>query len=158
MSAPALTDEERLALFKATRQSGRQLSRDETVAHLENPPHLLNGCDRLPAGKRGPRTERTLYDLRFERLKGRYHRIKRLPDAGAPHVAAARRKAGEPQRSLIQRKVEEVAAEIPTSTPERDLTRLVSLELEGGGFTFDPKAVRAALRCLGRIKEKTTPD
>ena len=149
-----LTDEERLASFRAARQSARPLSRAETVAYLENPPHLLNGSERLPAGKRGPRTERTHYDLRFERLKGRYHTIKTLPDAGAD----ARRGSGEPLARLIQRKVEEVAGAIPTSTPERDLTGLVSRELDCRGFNFDPKAIREALRHLGRIKEITTPD
>lgn len=143
---------ERLALdaLKAIHATGgRALSRADTVAYLENPPHLLNGGERLPAGKRGARTKRTHYDLRFEKFKGRYHRLKRLPDAGA----AARRKAGEPLRALILRQVESVARLIPEATPERELTGRVMRALQFKRHRFDPKAVRWALRQLGRIKE-----
>ncbi|MCU0809945.1 MAG: hypothetical protein MUE59_02705 [Thiobacillaceae bacterium] len=152
--ADELTDEARRELFKVVRQSARELSRAETIKHIENPPHLLNGGERLPAGKRGPRTERTHYDLRHERLKGRYHTIKRLPDAGAD----ARRKSGEPLARLIQAKVEEALAAIPAHAPERKLTGLIARHLQEKRHTFDPKAIREALRRLGRVKGKTTPD
>lgn len=136
-------------MFKATRQTARRLSRAETIAFIENPPHLLNGGERLPAGKRGARTKRTHYDLRHERLKGRYHRIKRLPEAGAD----ARRGAGESLRAFILRLVESEARLIPETTPERDLTGLVMRAIQFKRHQFDHKAIRRALRQLGRIKE-----
>lgn len=143
---------ERLALdaMRAIHKTGgRALSRAEAVAYLENPPHLLNGGERLPAGKRGARTKRTHYCLRFEKLRGRYHRLKRLPDAGA----TARRKAGEPLRAFILRQVEGVARLIPDTTPPRKLTGLVLIALQLRRYRFDPKVIRGALRQLGRIKE-----
>lgn len=136
-------------LIKAIHQHPRQLSRAETIAFLENPPHLLNGGERLPAGKRGARTKRTHYDLRYGRFKGHYHRIKRLPDAGA----VARRKIGEPLRAFVLRRVDAVAKLIPETTSERDLTGLVMRALQLKGDRLDRKAVRDALRQLGRIKE-----
>lgn len=113
----ALSDEDREALERLALDTGkaihatggRTLSRAETVAFLESPPHLLNGGERLPAGKRGARTKSTNYDLRYERLKGHYHRLKRLPDAGA----IARRKAGEPMRTFVLRIVKAEAGLIP---------------------------------------------
>lgn len=136
-------------LHKATRQSTRRYTRAETIAVFENPPHPLNGGERLPAGKAGRRTKRTHYDLRFEKLKGHYHRIKRLPDAGA----RARRKAVEPLHKLILRRVDAEARLIPETTPERDLTGLVMRALQLKRDNFDRKAIRRALRQLGRIKE-----
>lgn len=152
-----LSDEDREALKRLAHDAikaihatgGRALSRAEVIAFLENPPHLLNGGERLPAGKRGARTKRTYYDLRYERLKGHYHRLKRLPDAGA----AARRKAGEPLRAFVLRIVKAEADLIPETTPERKLTGLVSVALQIKGHRVGEKAIRAALRQLGRIKK-----
>lgn len=150
-----LSDEDREALVRLAldaikaihRNGGRALSRTETIAFLENPPHLLNGGERLPAGKRGARTKRTYYDLRHEKLRGHYHRIKRLPDAGA----AARRKAGEPLRAFILRRVDTEAKAIPEATPRSYITGLVMRALQLKGDRFDRRAVRDALLRLGRI-------
>lgn len=156
LASEAMTDDDRRAfvrdllnLLTATRQTARHLSRAETVAFLESPPHLLNGWERLPAGKRGARTKRTHYDLRAARHRGRYHTIKRLPDAGA----AARRKMGEPLRAFILRRVEAEARLIPETVPPRKLTGLVSRALSLKGDRFDLKAIRDALRQLGRLKK-----
>jgi hypothetical protein len=129
-------------------KGGRHLSREEKIAFLENPPALLNGGECLPASSRGPRTKRTYYDLRYERLKGKYHRLKRLPESGAD----SRRGAG-----LVLREVEKVAGKF-CCQPERKLTGLVSRELEAQGLAFDRKAIREALKRLGDIRGKTTPN
>jgi hypothetical protein len=145
-----VTDDEREALERLALDAlkaihaggGMPLSRVETVAFLENPPHLLNGVEPLPAGKRGPRTKRTHYDQRFERMKGRYHLIKRLPDS--------RKRLGLP---LLERVKAFALAELALhpDKPDRTLARrvLCAMGKNRREPTRDIGTIRRALVTLG---------
>lgn len=132
-----------LELLKAARRKPQP--RNTILDFLERPPAILNG-EEHPKGSRGPASALTYHQIRGKRISTALHRLMALPGMGA----AVRREAWTP----LRRVVEEVARTIPTDTPEHDLTRLVSDGLELKGLSYSVKAVREALRWLGRIDKK----
>jgi hypothetical protein len=118
---------------------GRELTRAETLEFITEP-RYLGPPEPLPSGKRGPKTKRTQYDAAYERRKGLFHRLKRLPDS--------RKLAGLP---LLQR-VEAVAldeAALHPNKPARTLARRVWLVLTKKGFIHDIGTIRRNLKALG---------
>lgn len=132
-----------LDLIKAAQRKPEP--RGAILDFLDRPSAVLNG-DEYPKGSRGPASGLTYHQIRGKRISTALHRLMSLPGIGA----AVRRKAWTP----LRRVVDEVARTIPAETPEHNLTRLVSDELERKGLNHSTKAVREALRWLGRIKKK----
>lgn len=132
-----------LELIKAAQRKPQP--RDAILDFLERPPAMLNG-DEYPKGSRGPASALTYHQIRGNRISTALHQLMALPGMGA----AVRRKAWTP----LRRVADEVARTIPAETPEHDLTRLVSDGLERKGLNYSTKAVREALRWLGRLKKK----
>lgn len=132
-------------------QGGREMSRSEVVSLLEKPPHLLDGTERLPAGKRGPRTERTRYSLRMEKgspWRWAWKHYKAVPES--------RHQAGKPLPVLVERFAKEELARKPNA-PSRTLARrvCVAMELVGHGKHID--TIRRALQRLGYLKARNPP-
>jgi hypothetical protein len=99
-------DDPVLLAIKEAHKHPHVLSREETIDFIERPIDMGTPVP-LPSGKRGPRTRRTQYDAAYERRKGLYHRLKRLPEKGAE----GRRKIGDKTR----RDVAEAAKKLPTN-------------------------------------------
>jgi hypothetical protein len=132
-----------LELIKAAQRQPQP--RAAILDFLESPSAILNG-EEHPRGNRGPASALTYHQIRGKRISTALHQLRALPEVGA----AVRRDALTP----LRRMVDEVARTIPADTPEHDLTRLVSDGLERKGLNYSVKAVREALRWLGRIKKK----
>ncbi|MFH1816642.1 MAG: hypothetical protein ABIK08_04050 [Pseudomonadota bacterium] len=132
-----------LELIKAAQRKPQ--THNAVLDFLDKPPALLNG-DEHPKGNRGPASTLTYHQIRGKRINTALYLLMALPGMGA----AVRREAWTP----LRRVADEVARTIPAETPEHDLTRLVSDGLERKGLNYSVKAVREALRWLGRIEKK----
>ena len=151
---------ERLALdaLKAIHAGGGMLlSRDETIAFLENPPHLLNGVERLPAGKRGPRSKYTRYDARFLDVP-EPHRFMgwRILRKHCVAVPKSRKERGKNLLNLVNRfAIDEVTSK--PNAPSRTLARRVYVAMELANQTRHIDTIREALQRLGYLKTKNHP-
>ncbi len=132
--------EEAMRLIKAIHATGgRKLTRDEALEFIVKPLYL-GPPEAMPSGKRGPKTKRTQYDAAYERRKGLFHRLKRLPDS--------RKLAGVPLRDQVEAAALAELALHPDK-PARTLTRRVWIALMKKGFIHDIGTIRRNLKALG---------
>jgi hypothetical protein len=92
----------------------------------------------------GRPTSKTQYDLAYERRKGLYHRLVRLPKSGA----IVRLRDGE----YLKKEVTRVAFELNPFTKKHKLTLSVKERLEeisGHKRIYDERVIRRILRASG---------
>jgi hypothetical protein len=138
-----MTEHDETDVLRAIREihaaGGRVLTREETLEFITRP-YYLGPPEPLPSGKRGPKTKRTQYDAAYERRKGLFHRLKRLPDS--------RKLAGDPLRDRVEAAALAELALHPDK-PARTLSRRVWLALTKKGFIHDIGTIRRNLKSLG---------
>lgn len=158
----SLSDAERMELAheltkEIHRQGGRRLSRVEAVALAENPPHLLNGSERLPAGTRGKRSRFTCYDRRAIRIKSREFSGWRWLWKHYKAVPESRTRTGQ---VLLNKVMDAALVEVTyhpgksTRTLARRVMNALSRAKQGD---YDIGTIRRALQKLGFLKAKNPP-
>jgi hypothetical protein len=142
-------DDPVLLAIKEAHKRPHALSREEIIDFIERPIDM-GPPERLPPGKRGPRTKRTQYDAARDRRKGLYHRLKRLPENGAE----GRRKIGDKTRELVSKTRQEVMRDLP-STPKRQPVKKIQQRMaRKGQSALHERTIGRHLRHL----KKTIPD
>ncbi len=100
-----------VAAIKEAHKNGRRMTHEEVIVLLNNPPALLNGCEKLPGGKRGPKSKHTYYDRRIKRLDGKEFTGWRWAWKHYVAVPESRRAAGKPTRDKIEAAAKSVLAD-----------------------------------------------
>lgn len=100
----------------ATLGGATLLSNEEAIEFITRPIYYMGFPNRLPAKARGRKPARTQYDLAYERRKGLYQKLVRLPQSRIK-AADARRMIGNTTRDLILR----IAAKLAPTTPRHKL-------------------------------------
>lgn len=126
-------------LKEILRGPGRPMLRDEAIAFINQPMFLVRPT--AQPGKRGPKKRRTVYDEAFDRRRGIYHRLVRLPEA--------RRATGRQFRERVRKVAEEVLA---LGITRRKFISTVTERLQLAGFTHDRTSVSRVLKTLHYLK------
>jgi hypothetical protein len=121
------------------RAGGRVMSKDEIIDFIQRP--MLLGKPQEDSSRRGPKSRKSQYDRAYERRKGLYHKLVRLP--------VKRREIGENLRNRIRK----IAGEKRScGVGNRQLTSVVLRELELQGLTPNRTTVMRALKAMHFLK------
>lgn len=145
---PQGKEDEVARLIKEAWKRPRVLSREEVVEFIAKPVYM-GTPERIPAKRRGPKQKRTQYDEAYDRRKGLYHRLVRLPKTGT----TACRSKGDALRDSIRKYAEELAEH---SAPQHKLVSAISRRMTRDRIQPpDDSTLRKKLRELGyRIPRK----
>lgn len=141
-------DEARRLIKALYATGGRSMINAETLEFIKKP--IWRGFpQRIARGRRGPQSNKTQYDLAYERRKRLFHVLERWPKSGA----LGRLKKGKQTMSLVERAISEASKYLMCEP--RQLNTWVKEWLKEKGLQERHRTT--IYRALLKIR-KTTPD
>jgi Zn-finger domain-containing protein len=132
--------------YKESYQNPRQLDELETIEFISLKVNLGHP-EIVPYSGRGARSKKTQYDLAYDRRKGLYHRLVRVPISLPQSGAKGRLKIGDSTKLYIKELAEELSL---LQTPKRQRTSsLCRFMVLKNRIYHDRKTISKYLKILG---------